>query len=228
MAGAGEMEEAGTYDEMAQKVAWQGPARVTDLLLPFVRQGQRVLDIGTGTGLGSEYLAKAGLRVTGMDISDSMLAVCRKKGFVTRLVRHDLTVTPYPFDDSSFDHVVSTGVFQFFPCLDTVFREVARLTAPGGRFAFVTADRTPGQPMEIVAGPELTGTGHAVTMYRHSPAQVAGWLEKNGFRPVDSVPFMAWMDEKRTRELPVRAYLAEKIRDGRRKTDGNPGPGGAG
>jgi predicted TPR repeat methyltransferase len=157
--------------------------------------------------------------MTGMDISDSMLAVCRRKGFVTRLICHDLTAFPYPFGDSSFDHVISTGVFQFFPDLDTIFSEVARITAGAGRFAFVVGDRAPSEPMEVITGPEQTGTGESVTMYRHSPAQVAGWLEKNGFRPVDSVTFTVWMDEKRTREFPARAYLAEKVRHGRRKTD---------
>ena len=76
---------------------------------------QTVLDIGIGTGLGSEPFFRAGLRITGMDVSDTMLAVYRKKGFAERLVCHDLTHFPYLSLTVAFDHVISTGVFPFLP-----------------------------------------------------------------------------------------------------------------
>ena len=203
-------EQAGSYDDAAQKTGWQGPSLVFDLLSRHTRPGQTVLDIGIGTGLGSEPFTRAGLHVTGMDVSESMLAVCRRKGFAERLVRHDLTVTPYPFGDASIDHVISTGVFQFFSDLDSVFNEVARILPDGGMFAFITGDRTPGETPEIVAGPEQTGTDESVTMFLHTQRQVSCWLEKNGFRLESSQQFTVWMDELHTKELPARAYLAQK------------------
>ncbi len=206
----GDREQAGTYDDAAKKIDWQGPSRVFDLLSPHTLPGQVVLDIGIGTGLGSEPFFHAGLRITGMDISGSMLAACRKKGVAERLVRHDLTIFPYPFGDKSFDHAISTGVFQFFSDLDDVFHEVARILPEGGRFAFITGDRSYEQPSEIIAGPEQTGTDTSVTMYCHTEGQITGWLEKNGFRLKQSIPFAIWMDERHTKELPARAYLAQK------------------
>lgn len=203
-------DQAEGYDDAARAIDWQGPPLVFDLLSRYIRPGQTVLDIGIGTGLGSEPLFKAGLRVTGMDLSDGMLDACRKKGFAERLISHDLTIVPYPFSHGSFDNVISTGVFQFFPNLDNIFHEVTRILTDGGRFAFVTGDRHHGEPAEVVAGPEQTGTSESITMYCHSSTQVASWLEKSGFELVDSIEFIIWMDEKRSKNFKARAYLACK------------------
>jgi len=205
-----DQEQAENYDEAAKAIDWQGPSLVFGLLSQYIRPGQTVLDIGIGTGLGSEPLSRAGLRVTGMDLSDGMLNACRKKGFAERLVHHDLTVVPYPFSDGSFDNVISTGVFQFFPNLDIVFHEVSRILINEGRFAFITGNRTPEEPAEIIAGPEQTGTGESITMYIHTPMQIAGWLEVSGFELVNSVEFIIWMDEKRLKKFKARVYLARK------------------
>jgi predicted TPR repeat methyltransferase len=165
-------EDAATYDDAAKKIEWNGPSLIFDLMSPYIRPGQAVLDIGIGTGLGSEPLHQAGLQVTGIDLSRNMLAVCTKKGIATRLILHDLTITPYPFDDSSFDYVISTGVFQFFLDLSAVFGEVARLLTGNGMFAFIVGDRGPEEASEIIAGPEQTGNSTSVTMYRLTPEQV--------------------------------------------------------
>jgi len=203
-------ELAETYDEAAVAIGWKGPLLVFGLMSGCIRPGQTVLDIGIGTGLGSEPFFRAGLCITGMDVSDTMIAVCRKKGFAECLVCHDLTQFPYPFADGSFDQVISTGVFHFFPDLDLIFHEVDRILRDGGRFAFVTSDRSPEEPAEIIAGPEQTGTDESVTMFLHTPGQVNGWLEKNGFRPECSKQFEVWMDERHSKEFPARAYLASK------------------
>lgn len=204
---------ADTYDEAANAVEWKGPSLVFGLMADRIRPGQTVLDIGIGTGLGSEPFFRAGLRVFGMDIDNSMLEVCKKKEIATLLVRHDLTQFPYPFGDRSVDHVISTGTFHFFPDLDSIFKEVGRILPEGGGFCFTIGDRSPEEPAEIIAGPEHTGTDTAVTMYCHTQGQVAGWLEKNRFRLVGSVPFTVWMDEQHTKEMPLRAYIAEKCKD---------------
>jgi predicted TPR repeat methyltransferase len=209
-----ERKQAGHYDEEARATCWQGPALVFSLASHYIEPGQTVLDIGIGTGLGSERFAQAGLRIYGMDISDDMLEICRKKSFAAGLVRHDLTVFPYPFDDASCIHVVSTGVFQFFSELDRVFGEVNRILPERGMFIFITGDRKPDEPCEVVVGPEQTGIGIPVTMFRHTQEQIEGWLAKNGFRFADSVGFMVYMDRERQETFPVRAYLAWKVDGG--------------
>lgn len=205
---------AGIYDKKAQATGWHGPAVVFGLAFKYTEPGQTLLDIGIGTGLGSSLFHKAGLNVIGMDNSEEMLDVCQNKGFAARLICHDLTVIPYPLGDTSCDHAVSTGVFQFFENLDTVFGEVSRILRKGGIFVFVTGDREPGENARVVVGAEQTGTGAAVTMYRHSPDEVTGWLEKDGFLLVDTLEFTVWKDMKRSERFPARAYLAQKSTDG--------------
>ena len=199
------------YDEVALATGWQGPALVFRLASQSIEPGQTILDIGIGTGLGSERFAQAGLHVYGMDISDDMLEICRKKYFTAGLVCHDLTTFPYPFDDASFNHVVSTGVFQFFSDLDRVFLEVHRILSGGGMFIFITGDRRSCEPYEVVVDPEQTGIGVPVTMFRHTREQIEEWLVKTGFLLEDSAGFMVYMDREQSETFPVRAYLARKV-----------------
>ena len=199
------------YDEVALATGWQGPALVFRLASPTLEPGQTILDIGIGTGLGSERFAQAGLHVHGMDISEDMLEICRGKGFTVGLVRHDLRIFPYPYDTASFNHVVSTGVFQFFSDLDRIFLEVHRILSGEGRFIFITGDRRPGEPCEVVVGPEQTGIGVPVTMFRHTREQIEEWLVKTGFLLENSAGFVVYMDREQSETFPVRAYVARKV-----------------
>lgn len=210
-------ETAGQYDREAAATGWHGPAVAFGLAFPFTNPGDCILDIGIGTGLGSELFFKAGLRVYGMDTSDTFLAICRKKGLATLLVHHDLTSVPYPFRDGAVHHVVSTGVFQFFENLDRVFDEVRRILKDGGIFVFITGDRNPDEPAEIIVGPAHTGTNESVTMYRHTSDQISSWLEQNSFRLLDTMEFTVWMDQERSKRFPARAYLAQKRDENRNR-----------
>jgi hypothetical protein len=135
-----------------------------------------------------------------------------RKDLQPGLVRHDLTVTPYPFGDASCDHAVSTGVFQFFRNLEPVCKETCRIMRKGSIFVFITGDRSEGEDAAVIVGTDDTGTGLPVTMYRHTLREVTGWLETNGLSLVDTLEFTVWMDKKRSERFPARAYLARKVR----------------
>ncbi|MGB6033719.1 MAG: class I SAM-dependent methyltransferase, partial [Bacteroidota bacterium] len=169
------------YDSEAEATGWLGPEITFGLTYKYITAGDTLLDLGIGTGLGSVLYHKAGLRVFGMDSSDEMLKVCEEKGFAEALKRHDLGAAPYPFEDSSMDHVVSVGVLHLFRDLATVFQETSRIVRDGGLFAFVVADRGDREEGEIVVGPEQTRTGSTITMYRHSEDQIDSLLLVCGF-----------------------------------------------
>ena len=97
-------------------------------------RGRDVLDLGCGTGRHTAWLAEAGARVTAVDFSEKMLERARHKvpaGDV-RFVIHDLH-HPLPFDDASFDAVVSGLVLEHLRDLDGFFREAHRVLRPRGR-----------------------------------------------------------------------------------------------
>ncbi|MEN8210847.1 MAG: class I SAM-dependent methyltransferase [Thermodesulfobacteriota bacterium] len=71
-----------------------------DLLAPV--KGQRILDIGCGTGISLEPLLKKGLNLTGIDPSLYMLDIASKK-FGDKVALHRGTAEDLPFDDNEFD-----------------------------------------------------------------------------------------------------------------------------
>lgn len=159
--------EAESYDEEAKATGWLGPEVAFELAYEYIKQGQSILDIGIGTGLGSIPFRKAGLKVYGMDFSEKMLDACCRKGFAD-LARHDLTKRPYPYASECLD-------------LSPVFEEIARILRKGGLFVFVVNDRAENEVSEIVVEPEHTTLGVPVTMYRHSARQISAWTTENGF-----------------------------------------------
>ena len=89
-----------------------------DIVTSFVRSGMAVLDIGCGTGDLAVRAAHAGAFVTGVDISQGMLAVARarvkKNGLENRVVFHHAGVVEIDslFDEKSFDLVTATLVMS--------------------------------------------------------------------------------------------------------------------
>jgi len=198
------------YDEMAAATGWQGPLIAYDLVSSNLVPGQRILDIGIGTGLSSKRFYEQGIQITGLDIDSKMLEACRKKGYASELICHDLNDIPYPFEDSSFDHVVSTGVFQFFEVLEAIFGEVYRIMKNGGMFVFITGDLLSGNPDKIVVDPIHSGMDSPVTMYLHSIEKITSWLNKNSFLLMKHCESFVYMDITRKNKLPLRIYLAVK------------------
>lgn len=126
------------YDTHARR--FMGPvfrrltARAAALELP----GKRVLDIGTGTGLVAVILAKEHpeWQVTAIDISEDMLVIARetaaRNGISDKIDFRIASAEALPFPDNSFDLVVSNTSLHLWAEPLKVFKEIARVTAPGG------------------------------------------------------------------------------------------------
>jgi malonyl-CoA O-methyltransferase len=97
-------------------------------------RGKTVLDLGCGTGRHALWLAGEGAAVTAVDFSAGMLEEARRKAGAegVRFVVHDLH-EPLPFDDGSFDVVVSGLVLEHLRELDAFFAEARRVLRAGGR-----------------------------------------------------------------------------------------------
>ena len=96
-------------------------------------RGLDVLDVGCGTGRHSVALARAGARVTGVDFSNGMLDKARAKpgADAVRFIHQDASGT-LPFEDRSFDRVISCLVIDHVRDLGTFFAELHRVCRPGG------------------------------------------------------------------------------------------------
>jgi len=119
--------------------SFAGVGYYLDLAAPVA--GDRVLDLGSGSGTDSfalAHLVGAEGHVTGVDMTDEQLAKAeRLRAEIGRdnveFVRGYIQDPPLP--DRSVDLVVSNGVINLAPDKSAVFRAAARVLAPGGRLA---------------------------------------------------------------------------------------------
>ena len=100
--------------------------------------GERVLDVGCGTGVVARTAAEAvgpGGSVTGVDVNEGMLATARARapqGGASLEWRQE-DASALPFSDGAFDVVLSQQALQFVPDPGAVLSEIRRVLRPGGR-----------------------------------------------------------------------------------------------
>lgn len=108
------------------------------LRLAHLLQGERVLDLGSGSGMdafaAATQVGPTG-SVTGVDITPEQLAKSERlrRDVHVRFLR--ARIEELPFDDASFDAVISNGVVNLSADKPRVFEEAARVLRPGGRLA---------------------------------------------------------------------------------------------
>lgn len=98
--------------------------------LKWVHEGDKVLDIGAGTGRLSIELQKAGADVTAVDTSEEMLNVLRKKNSDIKTIIVD--GVKLPLSDDSFDKIVSCDAMVHFTNWKEFMKEHIRVVKKGG------------------------------------------------------------------------------------------------
>lgn len=198
------------YDTEAEKSAWFGPEVIFGLMYQYVAPGEKLLDLGIGTGLCAELFHKAGLSIFGIDNSKEMLAISQQKMPDAYLINHDLLVAPYPYSSYSFNHAVCTGVMNFFNDLSTVFSEASRVVQPAGFFGFIVLDEELGKCNEIKVSTKHAHSETTISMYRHSERYIEQLLKHNNFVLYRSLSFLIFMSGSQNASLQAKAYVAQK------------------
>ncbi len=106
-----------------------------------VHSGEEVLDIACGNGNTAITAGRMGANVTGIDITTELLDLAVEEAEIAQvdgITWKEGDAQNLPFEDESFDVVVSTFGHMFAPQADLVVKEMVRVTKKGGRIGFAT------------------------------------------------------------------------------------------
>lgn len=100
-----------------------------------IKKGMKILDVGCGTGNFCIKLAETGCQVTGIDVSEEMLAIARAKASGKNLQINfiNMDVTELKFKDNEFDAVISMAAVEFIHDVKKVTEEIFRVVKIGGQ-----------------------------------------------------------------------------------------------
>ncbi|MEJ2701747.1 MAG: class I SAM-dependent methyltransferase [Sedimentisphaerales bacterium] len=142
-----------------------------------LKPGDKVLEIGCGIGSVVFELSKQGYDVTGTDISTAAITYGLKKyGDIHLEVQAAETL---PYEDKSFDVVLSFDLFEHIAQIDRHVSEVARVLCPGGSYLFQTPNKYSNAIYETLWTKSLQWRRYHPSL--HSPGQLKRRLAKHGF-----------------------------------------------
>lgn len=143
----------GSYFEVARII----PSMSAHLIRSAkVKSADSVLDVACGSGNTAITARRIGAKVVGIDITPELLEKARQEASIAGVSNIDWRegdAENLPFEDNSFDVVLSSVGHMFTPRPDVVTKEIVRVTKPTGRISFTTwpPEHATGQIFEVIA-----------------------------------------------------------------------------
>ena len=161
-----------------------------------IRRGDRVLDVGCGTGVSTRAAAllATDAGAVGVDLSSEMIDVARRlaeEAGLTNVVFEHADAQVHPLGDASFDVAISRTGSMFFGDPEAAFANLRRSLQPGGRLVLLTWQRAELQEWLRAFAESLTGRtppapvpGVPGPFSLSDPDHVRALLEGSGFTEV--------------------------------------------
>ncbi len=165
---------AGTFETiLLNDLEYKTPELLFNLVGPHLKQRLTVLDLGCGTGLGSQFYRPYAKSLTGVDVSAKMLQKASEKNIYDDLIVFDV-LQEWGFSQP-FDLIYSSDVFVYFGNLDPIIRSASSYLASGGILAF---------SVEKLEDENTVYRLFANGRYAHSHRYVKNCLKHHGLTPI--------------------------------------------
>lgn len=172
---------------------------IAEQIAVHVGHGVRVLDLGCGAGFLSNYLARRGHAVTGVDTTPENLAVARDHDPIGRVDYQCADALALPFADGSFDVVCAMDLIEHVEDPSRLVAEASRVLSPGGLFFFHTFDRNWLSNLIVIKGVRwfVANTPRDLHVLRLfvKPGELCAMLREHELDPIDvrgSRPRFRW------------------------------------
>ncbi|MEO8777701.1 MAG: bifunctional 2-polyprenyl-6-hydroxyphenol methylase/3-demethylubiquinol 3-O-methyltransferase UbiG [Rhodanobacter sp.] len=174
------------------------PVRAAYIAARTDLRGTRVADVGCGGGLLSETLARAGARVTAIDLAPKVIEIARLHLHESKLdidYRIQSSADLARDEPASFDAVCCMELIEHVPDPAALVNDLATMLKPGGRLFMSTINRTPLAFGAAIIGAEYVmkmlprGTHHYAQFLR--PSELARLLRRAGLE-LDDVSGLAY------------------------------------
>ena len=180
--------------------------KLAPLFIDFagIAEGERILDVGCGTGSLTFELAKTASlnEITGIDYSPVFVDAAKRRNTDSRIGILQGDACALPFDDETFDRALALLVLHFVPEAGTAVAEMKRVVRPGGVVAAAVWDHLGGMPgmrMMVDTVAALSDGGRQLrSRYCFQPMMQPGEMKKTfvdqGLAEVSQTELMIRMD----------------------------------
>ncbi len=163
------------------------PLRIEFIAEEAPLAGRRVLDVGCGGGLLSEALAKLGAQVTGIDLSEDLIALAREHAKAQNLSIDYRNISVEKLAEEApetYDVLTCMEVLEHIPDPQAVVAACSRLLKPGSHAFFATINRSLRSFIFAIVGAEyiirLLPMGSHTYQRLIRPDELRAWTRRNG------------------------------------------------